>query len=56
MGDMDGTITLLKYLIFGAFVIMFVLIAAYAYISYQTAYVKYHYPKEYLCALIKWIY
>ena len=33
MGDMDGTITLLKYLIFGAFVIMFVLIAAYAYIS-----------------------
>ncbi len=26
--------------------------AAYAYISYQTAYVKYHYPKEYLCALM----
>ncbi len=26
--------------------------AAYAFISYQTAYVKYHYPKEYLCALM----
>ena len=26
--------------------------AAYAYISYQTAYVKYHYPREYLCALM----
>ena len=26
--------------------------AAYAYISYQTAFVKYHYPKEYLCALM----
>ena len=26
--------------------------AAYAYISYQTAYVKYYYPKEYLCALM----
>ena len=33
MGDMDGTITLLKYLIFGAFAIMFALIGAYVYIS-----------------------
>lgn len=26
--------------------------AAYGFISYQTAYVKYHYPREYLCALM----
>nr|MCR5625541.1 DNA polymerase III subunit alpha [Lachnospiraceae bacterium] len=25
--------------------------AAYAYLSYQTAYLKYHYPTEYLCAM-----
>lgn len=25
--------------------------AAYAYVSYQSAYLKYHYPKEYLCAM-----
>ncbi len=26
--------------------------AAYAYVSYQTAYLKYHYPKEYMAALL----
>ena len=26
--------------------------AAYAYISYETAWLKYHYPKEYMCAML----
>ena len=25
--------------------------AAYAYVSYQTAWLKYHYPTEYICAM-----
>ena len=33
MGDIDSTILIFRYLIFGAFAIMFILIAAVVYIS-----------------------